>query len=105
MTAAQRFTLREGLDLARRACIAAGASEATAASLAEATVSAEACGQASVGFQHLVDYLASLVEGRIDGAAEPVVSFPASALVQVDARGGVAQLGFDRAFAEFCRRT
>ncbi len=75
-----------------------------AASLAEATVSAEACGQASVGFRHLVDYLASFREGRIDGSADPVVSFPAPALVQVDARGGVAQLGFDRAFAELCER-
>lgn len=104
MTPTRRFTLREGLDLARRACLGAGASEPMAASLAEATVSAEAHGLPSVGFLHLADYLASLAEGRIDGAAEPVVSFPAPALVQVDARGGAAQFGFDRAFAEFAAR-
>ena len=63
----QRFTLSQGFELARRASIGAGASEAMAASLAEATVSAEACGQTTVGFRHLVDYLTSLVEGRIDG--------------------------------------
>jgi (2R)-3-sulfolactate dehydrogenase (NADP+) len=104
VTPTRRFTLAEGLAFARRACLAVGASEAAAASLAQATVSAEACGQSTVGFQHLVDYLQSFVDGRIDGAAEPVVSFPAAALVQVDARGGVAQLGFDRAFAELSRR-
>lgn len=104
MTETLHFTLSQGFELARQASIGAGASEAMAASLAEATVSAEACGQTTVGFRHLVDYLASLVEGRIDGAAEPVVSFPAPALVQVDASGGIAQFGFDRAFAELCRR-
>jgi len=104
MTETRRFTREEALALARRACCAAGASEAAAASLAEATVSAETYGKSSVGFAHLVDYLTSLVEGRIDGTAEPVVSFPASALVHVDARGGIAQLGFDRAFGEVCER-
>jgi len=104
MTETQRFTREEALALARRACRGAGASEAAAVSLAEATVSAEACGQSSVGFAHLVDYLTSFVEGRINGTAEPVISFPASALVQVDARGGIAQLGFDRAFGELSGR-
>jgi (2R)-3-sulfolactate dehydrogenase (NADP+) len=104
MTETKRFTREEALALARDACRGAGASEAAAVSLAEATVSAEACGQSSVGFAHLVDYLKSLVEGRIDGTAEPVITFPASALVQVDARGGIAQLGFDRAFGELSGR-
>jgi (2R)-3-sulfolactate dehydrogenase (NADP+) len=100
----QRFTLDEGLSFARNACLAVGASEPVATSLAESIVSAEACGQSALGFRHLVDYLQSIVEGRIDGKAEPVVSFPAPALVEVDARGGIAQLGFDRAFPELCRR-
>jgi len=67
------FTLHEGLTLARNACLGVGASEAAATSLAEATVSAEAHGQLSVGFRHLVDYLQSFLEGRIVGGAEPVV--------------------------------
>jgi (2R)-3-sulfolactate dehydrogenase (NADP+) len=100
----RRISSEEGLALARRACLAAGASEPIADSLAEATVSAEACGQSSVGFAHLVDYLTSLVEGRIARTAEPVITFPASALVQADARGGIAQLGFDRAFPELRQR-
>ena len=96
MAETRRFSREEALDFAHRACCAAGASEAMAAALAEATISAESYGKSSVGFAHLVDYLASLAEGRIDGKAEPVVSFPAAALVKVDARGGVAQFGFDR---------
>jgi (2R)-3-sulfolactate dehydrogenase (NADP+) len=100
----RRLSRAEALDLALSACRGAGANEAAAASLAAATVSAEAHGKAAVGFAHLLDYLTSLTEGRIDGAAEPVLSFPAAALVQVDARGGVAQLGFDLAFDELCAR-
>lgn len=105
MTETQQLSVAEALELARRACRGAGASEATAASLAAATVSAEVHGKSSVGFAHLVDYLTSLVEGRIDGAADPVISFPAAAMVQIDARGGVAQLGFDLAFGEFSARS
>jgi (2R)-3-sulfolactate dehydrogenase (NADP+) len=103
-TEMRRLSCVEALDLGRRACLGAGASEAAAASLAAATVSAEAHGKAAVGFAHLLDYLTSLTEGRINGGAEPVVSFPAAALVQVDARGGVAQLGFDLAFDELSAR-
>lgn len=103
-TETRRLSRAEALDLTHRACRGAGASEAAAASLAAATVSAEAYGKAAVGFAHLLDYLTSLTEGRIDGAAEPVVSFPAPALVQVDARGGIAQLGFDLAFGELSAR-
>jgi (2R)-3-sulfolactate dehydrogenase (NADP+) len=104
MTEKQRFTRQEALAFAHRACRAAGACEAIAVSLAEATVSAELHGKSSVGFAHLVDYLTSLVEGRIQADAEPVISFPAPALVQVEAHGGIAQLGFDRAFNEFSER-
>ena len=104
MAQTRRLSRAEALDLAHRACRGAGASEAAAASLAAATVSAEAHGKTAVGFAHLVDYLSSLAEGRIAGAAAPLVSFPAPALVMVDAQGGVAQLGFDLAFGEFSAR-
>jgi (2R)-3-sulfolactate dehydrogenase (NADP+) len=104
MVETRRLSRDEALDLAHRACRGAGASEAAATSLAAATVSAEAHGKTAVGFAHLVDYLTSLTEGRIDGAAAPAVSFPAAALVSVDARGGVAQLGFDLAFDELSVR-
>jgi (2R)-3-sulfolactate dehydrogenase (NADP+) len=96
----RRLSLDEATGLAERACRAAGASEEAARSLARATVSAEALGKSGIGFAHLVDYLASLREGRIDGAAEPLLTSPAPAAIHCDARGGIAQLGFDRAFGD-----
>jgi (2R)-3-sulfolactate dehydrogenase (NADP+) len=94
----RRFTLEAATVLAARAVCAAGASEEAARSLARATVSANAHGKGSSGFSHLMDYLAALRAGRIAGDAEPVVSSPAPAAIHCDARGGIAQVGFDRAF-------
>ena len=73
-------------------------------SLARATVSANAHGKGSSGFSHLIDYLAALREGRIDGDAEPLLTSPVPAAIHCDARGGIAQLGFDRAFEDLRRR-
>jgi len=100
----RRLSVAEATELATRACRAAGASEAAAQSLARASVAAELQGRASAGFSHLLDYLAALREGRIDGAAEPVLTSPAPAIIACDARGGIAQLGFDRALADLCSR-
>ena len=94
----RRFTLEEATDLAARAIRAAGASDEAALSLARATVSANAHGKGSSGFSHLMDYLAALRAGRIVGDAEPIVTSPAPAAIHCDARGGIAQVGFDRAF-------
>jgi (2R)-3-sulfolactate dehydrogenase (NADP+) len=94
----RRFRLSEAEALAERACRAAGAKVDAARSLARAIVAAEAHGRSSVGFSQLLDYLTALREGRIDGAAEPSLASPAPALIACDARGGIAQLGFDRAF-------
>ena len=52
--------------------------------LAEATVSAELHGKPSVGFRHLVDYLAAFAAGRIVGGAEPELSSPAAAIIRSD---------------------
>ncbi len=100
----KRFDRESAIELAHAASLGAGASEAAARSLAQATVSAELHAKASAGFQHLPDYLAAFAAGRIVGAAEPELSYPSAALIQSDAQGGIAQLGFDRAFEEFCRR-
>jgi (2R)-3-sulfolactate dehydrogenase (NADP+) len=100
----RRLSLEEATDLAARAARAAGASDEAARSLARATVSAEAHGKSSIGFAHLMDYLAALREGRIDGDAEPRVMSPAPAVIHCDARGGIAQVGFDRAFDDLSRR-
>jgi (2R)-3-sulfolactate dehydrogenase (NADP+) len=78
--------------------MAAGASQAAARSIADATLSAAQSGREGQGFPHFIDYLDSLREGRIKGDAEPRVERPLPALISVDARGGIAQLGFDLAF-------
>lgn len=92
------LTIVQARELAHQACIACGASEAMAKSLAEATVSAELCGRREVGFAHLTDYLDGLKEGRIDGRAQPEITRPLPAFIHADAKGGIAQLGFDLAF-------
>jgi (2R)-3-sulfolactate dehydrogenase (NADP+) len=100
----RRLSLKEATDLAERACRAAGASEDAAKSLALATVSADAHGKAGIGFAHLIDYLAAFREGRIDGRADPIVTSPAPGAIHCDARGAIAQLGFDRVFDDLRRR-
>jgi (2R)-3-sulfolactate dehydrogenase (NADP+) len=99
-----RLAAQDARRLAERALLGAGASEAAASTLADATVAAELAGRSAVGFAHLIDYLDSLRAGRIDGAADPDIRFPAPAIIQIDARGGIAQLGFDRAFGALCDR-
>ncbi len=100
----RRFTLQAATDLAVRAIRAAGASDGAALSLARATVSANAHGKGSSGFSHLMDYLAALRAGRIVGDAEPFVTSPAPAAIHCDAKGGIAQTGFDLAFDSLCER-
>ncbi|HLX98703.1 MAG TPA: Ldh family oxidoreductase [Roseiarcus sp.] len=100
----RRLSLEEATGLAARACRAAGLSNEAALSLARATVSANAHGKGSSGFSHLMDYLAASRAGRIVGDAEPVLTSPAPAAIHCDARGGIAQLGFDRAFDDLRRR-
>lgn len=95
----EKLTVAQARDLAMRACRACGGGEAMAASLAQATLSAEAAGRPEVGFAHLPDYLDSLLAGRIDGAAEPQMRHVLPAFIHVDACGGIAQEGFDLAFA------
>ena len=100
----RRLSLAEATGLAERACRAAGASEDAASSLARATVSANAHGKGSSGFSHLMDYLTALRAGRIVGDAEPLIASPAPAAIHCDARGGIAQFGFDLAFDDLRRR-
>ena len=100
----RRLSLAEATGLAERACRAAGASEDAASSLARATVSANAQGKGSSGFSHLVDYLTALRAERIVGDAEPLIASPAPAAIHCDARGGIAQFGFDLAFDDLRRR-
>ncbi|MCO6049669.1 Ldh family oxidoreductase [Mesorhizobium sp. RP14(2022)] len=90
--------------LSEQALLKAGASAALAASLLEATLSAERAGRREVGAGHLPAYLVSLRDGRINGAAVPVLASPMPAVIASDAQGGIAQLGFDMAFADLVSR-
>jgi (2R)-3-sulfolactate dehydrogenase (NADP+) len=92
-----RLSLESAEALCVDAALRAGAREEVALSLAAATVRAEADGQPTLGLSHFVDYLDSLVAGRIDGQALPVLSRPAPAMILSDACGGTAHLGFDLA--------
>lgn len=93
-----RLTIEGAREMARRAVLAVGGSEAVAAALADATLAAELSGRPSVGFAHLLDYLDGLAAGRIAGSATPRISFPAPVAIRIEAGGGIAQLGFDLAF-------
>jgi (2R)-3-sulfolactate dehydrogenase (NADP+) len=90
----------EATDLARTALMRVGMVETAASALARAVVDAETAGKRTVGFAHLMDYLRGLVDGRIDGRAEPLITSPVPAILKCDALGGVAQHGFDIAHDE-----
>lgn len=97
MTRTIRLAISDLLSLCRTAALAAGASADAALSLARATTEAEAEGNRAVGLAHLPFYLDALKQGRIDGMAEPSIERPLPAVIHVDARGGTAHLGYDRA--------
>ncbi len=99
------LSLAEARDLAQRCCLQAGSSQEVAQALAEATVSAQGHGLASVGFEHLADYLHGFASGRIAGLAKPLITQVAPAMIRCDARAGIAQLGFDQAFGAVCDST
>ncbi|WP_016855656.1 Ldh family oxidoreductase [Halomonas smyrnensis] len=99
------LTLAEAETLAERACLGAGASAASARSLARATVAAEAYGRPVVGLAHLLDYLPSFQSGLINGQASPTLNSPLPAILHSDADGGIAQLGFDQALPTLVERT
>lgn len=99
-----RYDAEQARALARRAIGNAGASEAVARSLANATIAAEIHGRPGVGFAHLLDYLDGLRHGRIADNAQPLITFPVPAAIRVDACQGIAQLGFDQAFDALLHR-
>ncbi|SAL77737.1 malate/L-lactate dehydrogenase [Caballeronia arvi] len=76
--------------LARRALLAAGATDAGAEAAAKALVYADARGLSSHGVARLPMYLAQLRNGRVDGAAKPVIVRDKGAAFLVDAADGLA---------------
>jgi LDH2 family malate/lactate/ureidoglycolate dehydrogenase len=90
---------KEAEELALRACLAAGAAYSSARSLVDATLSAATYGPATLGFPHFVDYLNAFLEGRINPDPAPSLERAFPAFLVSDADSGIAQLGFDLAFA------
>ena len=78
---------------------AVGADRRVAQLLLETALFAEDRGKAVVGVAHLLDHIDAIDDGRLDGRAVPRMSYPSPALITADARGGIAQTGFDEGFA------
>ena len=97
---------REDLaELCKGALLRVGANARAAQVLADATVEAELVGNRAVGVAHLFDYLDAYREGRIAKDAQPVVRRTAPAVIDVDARDGLAQTAFAEAFDDLQKVT
>lgn len=77
-------------ELRTQASLAYGASEAFARLIVEASLSANLEKRPAICMAHLPDYLTSMIEGRIDGQAEPVIDQPLPAINRGDGRRGIA---------------
>jgi (2R)-3-sulfolactate dehydrogenase (NADP+) len=86
-------------DLARRCLVAAGATDANAASAADALIAAELDGLPSHGLSRIPFYAEQIARGKVDGTAVPTLSRPAASVLRVDARGGLAFPAIDLGFA------
>jgi (2R)-3-sulfolactate dehydrogenase (NADP+) len=84
------LSLLQAKELAQKALMAAGASEAMACSAAHALVLAEAQGLASHGLSRVPQYAAHLRNGRANGHAQAVVARRKGAAILVDAGLGLA---------------
>ncbi len=98
MVETRTLTLTEIEDLAFRALVAAGTSEANARPLAVATAATEADGVASHGLAYIPIYCEHVQCGKVDGVAEPVLSPPRPGVVTVDAATGFAHPAIDAGF-------
>ena len=86
------------------ALVRAGAAPAMAAATARALVLAEAQGLGSHGLSRVAQYATHLRNGRVDGAALPVVVKSKGASALVDAAHGLAFAACELAVAEAVRR-
>ncbi|WP_170755035.1 Ldh family oxidoreductase [Ruegeria lacuscaerulensis] len=98
MTETRTLTLIQIEDLAFRALVAAGTTEANARPLAVATAATEADGVSSHGLAYIPIYCEHVQCGKVDGAAQPVLSRPRSGVVNVDAATGFAHPAIDLGF-------
>ena len=94
-----RLTLEAAEQLAQRALLACGSSEAAARSTARALVNAEADGQSGHGLSRVPAYCAQLRSGKIRGHAEPQLQQIAPGAARIDAGLGLAYPAIDLAIA------
>jgi (2R)-3-sulfolactate dehydrogenase (NADP+) len=95
MTKTRRMTLSEIEDLALRALVAAGTSEANARALAAATAATEADGVASHGLAYVPIYAEHVRCGKVDGQAVPTLTQTRLGVLVADARTGFAHPAID----------
>ncbi|WP_170409920.1 Ldh family oxidoreductase [Ruegeria atlantica] len=98
MIETRTLTLTQIEDLAFRALVAAGTSEANARPLAVATAATEADGVASHGLAYIPIYCEHVQCGKVDGTAQPVLTRPRPGVVNVDAATGFAHSAIDMGF-------
>jgi (2R)-3-sulfolactate dehydrogenase (NADP+) len=98
MTETRNLTLGEIEDIAFRALVAAGTSEANARPLAAATASTEADGVASHGLAYIPIYAEHVQCGKVDGQAHAVLSQPRPGVICADAATGFAHSAIDAGF-------
>lgn len=82
-------------ELARRALVAHGASDAQAASLSTAIAAAERDGLRSHGLLYLATYCEHLNCGKVDGSAVPSAESTAPGIIVIDAKMGFAHAAID----------
>jgi (2R)-3-sulfolactate dehydrogenase (NADP+) len=90
-------SFNEALAAAVAALKGQGASPEHAAATGRALVTAEAEGNRGVGLKHLFAYGAALRDGRIQGAAAPLVEASGDSVTRVDAAEGLPHLGVELA--------
>ena len=85
-------------DIAFRALVAVGTTEANARPLAVATAATEADGVASHGLAYIPIYCEHVTCGKVDGSAVPKLTQPRPAYLSVDAATGFAHSAIDAGF-------
>ena len=95
----QTLSLGDIEDLAFRALVAAGTTEANARPLAVATAATEADGVASHGLAYIPIYCEHVQCGKVDGQAVPTLDQPKPAYLSADAATGFAHAAIDLGFA------
>ena len=96
--ATTRMSLADIEDLARRALIDAGTSQANAGPLAIATAATEADGVASHGLAYIPIYCEHVRCGKVDGNAQPELGQPRPSMITANAKTGFAHTAIDLGF-------